>query len=107
MVVGLGVAVQERYHRMGGGVESAQLAARRVAQQAEVYSPMQFTPQLNPRSQALAPAGSGGVAALSELAEKQRQKLAELREAEEERQRSLCTFQVCPCEEGLLCTTRG
>ncbi|EFN55803.1 hypothetical protein CHLNCDRAFT_52023 [Chlorella variabilis] len=87
-----GNAVMERYERMAGE-EAARMAARRAAKEAEVYGGMQFRPQLNPRSVALAPTGSGGVHGLASVADRQRQRLAELRQEEEERQRSQCTFQ--------------
>lgn len=83
---------QERYERLAGE-EAARLAAKRAAKEAEVYGSLDFKPQLNPRSLALAPAGSGGVEALAS-AGRQRQKLEELRAEEEARQRAECTFQV-------------
>ncbi|PRW56897.1 hypothetical protein C2E21_4317 [Chlorella sorokiniana] len=82
---------QERYERLAGE-EAARLAAKRAAKEAEVYGSMDFKPQLNPRSLALAPAGSGGVQALAS-ADRQRAKLEELRAEEEARQRAECTFQ--------------
>ena len=83
---------QERYERLAGE-EAARLAAKRAAKEAEVYGSLDFKPQLNPRSLALAPAGSGGVGALAS-GDRQRRKLAELRAEEEARQRAECTFQV-------------
>jgi len=74
--------------------EAARLAAKRAAKEAEVYGSLDFKPQLNPRSLAMAPTGSGGVEALA-AAEKKQAKLEELRRQEEERRRAQCTFQVC------------
>ncbi|KAI7837508.1 hypothetical protein COHA_008644 [Chlorella ohadii] len=82
---------QERYERLAGE-EAARLAAKRAAKEAEVYGSLAFKPQLNPRSLALAPAGSGGVEALAS-ADRQRRKLEELVAEEEARQRAECTFQ--------------
>lgn len=84
--------VQERYERLARE-EAARQAARRAAKEAEIYGGMDFKPQLNPRSLALAPAGSGGVEALAS-ADKRQRKLEELQRAEEERRRAECTFQV-------------
>ena len=83
---------QERYERLAGE-EAARLAAKRAAKEAEVYGSLAFKPQLNPRSLALAPVGSGGVEALAS-ADRQRRKLEELVAEEEARQRAECTFQV-------------
>lgn len=84
---------QERYERLGCE-EAERQAARRAAKQAEVYGGLAFTPQLNPRSRALAPAGSGGVDGLAADAQRQRERLESLRREEEERRRAECTFQV-------------
>ncbi|KAL4451782.1 hypothetical protein ABPG75_007444 [Micractinium tetrahymenae] len=81
---------QERYERLALE-EAARRTARRAAKEAEVYGSLEFRPQLNPRSLAMAPGGSGGVEALAS-AEKKRRKLEELRRAEEERRRAECTF---------------
>lgn len=84
--------LQERYDRLARE-EAARRAARRAAKEAEVYGGLDFRPQLNPRSLAMAPAGSGGVQALAS-AEKRRRGLEELRREEEARRRAECTFQV-------------
>lgn len=87
---------QQRYERLAGE-EAARLAAKRAAKEAEVYGGMEFKPQLNRRSLALAPAGSGGVQALAgPVADRQRARLEELRREEEARRRAECTFQVRP-----------
>ncbi len=91
--------LQERYHRLAGA-ETERRAARRAALKAEVYGSLQFKPHLNPRSEALAPCGSGGVEGLASVAIKQQQRLAELSRAQEERQRQQCTFKVSCVEAG-------
>ena len=93
-IVGMLAHVQERIERLAGR-EAAQLAARRAAKEAEVYASLDFAPQLNPRSRALAPGGSGGVAGLAgPVAERQRARLEELRREAEEQRRAECTFQA-------------
>lgn len=94
MLMGVGeMVLQERYDRLAGE-EAERLAARRATLKEEVYGSMHFRPQLNPRSVAMAPSGSGGVEGLASFASKQQQRLAELSRAEEDRQRQQCTFQV-------------
>lgn len=88
------LVLQERYNRLAGE-EATRQAARRAAKEAQVYASLDFKPQLNPRSLSIAPGGSGGVEALAS-AEKRQRRLEELRQAEEARQRSECTFQVGP-----------
>ena len=56
-------------------------------------SPTAPAAQINQRSRALAPAGSGGVEALAS-ADKRRAKLEQLQREEEERRLAECTFQV-------------
>lgn len=82
---------RERYERMAGE-EGDRLAAKRAAKEAEVYGGMDFRPQLNRRSLAMAPAGSGGLDALAS-ADKRQRKLEELRRVAEEQRRAECTFQ--------------
>jgi hypothetical protein len=84
--------VQERYERLGAD-EAERQAARRAAREAEVYGGLRFQPQLNQRSLAMAPAGSGGVEALAN-AERRQRRLADLQREEEARQRAECTFQA-------------
>ena len=88
----------ERCERMAGR-EAARIGARRAAKEAELYGELRFAPQLNPRSTALAPAGSGGLQGLADAADRQRQRLSDLRQAEEQRQRAECTFQVGPSNQ--------
>lgn len=75
------------------GEEAQRMAARRAAMEAEVYGGLDFKPQLNRRSLAMAPAGSGGVEALAS-GRRQRERLEELRQEEADRQRAECTFQA-------------
>lgn len=84
---------QERYERLAHE-EAERQAARRAAKEAEVYAGLAFKPQLNPRSRALAPGGSGGVEGLAAEGARQRERLEALRREEEERRRAECTFQV-------------
>ena len=84
--------VQERYERLGTD-EADRQAARRAAKEAEVYGGLRFQPQLNQRSLAMAPGGSGGMEALAS-AERRQRRLAELQRDEEARQRAECTFQA-------------
>lgn len=93
--------LQERYERLAHE-EAARRAARRAAKEAEVYGSLDFRPQLNSRSLAMAPAGSGGVEALAS-AEKKQRKLEELLRGEEERRRAECTFQAGLLVAGISC----